>query len=159
MAAVAAIDERVPSLSPLTVSSDNHHTIIAAIPTNNDEKRIAAIATVVTTADPSVVTTKKPSANDDESSDEEGESHRPPPVTCIVCGAVRAIYKCPKCDRRSCSLACVRRHKADNSCDGLQGRSTFAPLPDITEKTILNGIISLITYTTRSQAYDMISVW
>ncbi|GMR59463.1 hypothetical protein PMAYCL1PPCAC_29658, partial [Pristionchus mayeri] len=40
---------------------------------------------------------------------------------CDVCGENEKKYRCPKCDSRSCSLACSKKHKEDDKCDGVRG--------------------------------------
>ncbi|GMT10875.1 hypothetical protein PFISCL1PPCAC_2172, partial [Pristionchus fissidentatus] len=40
---------------------------------------------------------------------------------CDVCGENEKKYRCPKCDSRSCSLACSKKHKEDDNCDGVRG--------------------------------------
>ncbi|CCE63235.1 hypothetical protein TPHA_0E01400 [Tetrapisispora phaffii CBS 4417] len=37
---------------------------------------------------------------------------------CEICGLEDFKYKCPKCFRKTCSLACSKKHKADFACDG-----------------------------------------
>ena len=37
-----------------------------------------------------------------------------------------AIYRCPRCSKRTCSLPCVRQHKEDSKCSG-QGQHTNTP--------------------------------
>jgi hypothetical protein len=122
--------------------------VVSSDASGNNSKEVESVAsignptpTVVTSSSTTTSTGNKPKKKDDDDSsdDEEGVSQRPPPPDCVVCGAKKGIYKCPRCDRRSCSLDCVKRHKADNDCDGLQTRSTFTSLPDIGEKTMLNG--------------------
>ena len=41
------------------------------------------------------------------------------PVRCVVCDA-EAKYRCPGCDRRTCCLACVKKHKELFGCSGLK---------------------------------------
>jgi hypothetical protein len=136
--ATAVVEATIPTPteSNNTASTNSDNNTATANATVTAATTAINIGTVATTA-----ATKKTMTHnkDEESSDEEGESHRPAPLSCVVCSAARAIYKCPKCDRRSCSLDCVRRHKADNACDGTQSRSNFMPINDINEKIILNG--------------------
>ena len=40
-----------------------------------------------------------------------------PPVACCACGEP-AKYRCPACDTRSCSAACVDSHKQNRPCTG-----------------------------------------
>ena len=41
----------------------------------------------------------------------------PPILKCWACPATPK-YKCPKCNIKSCSLDCVKRHKEEANCDG-----------------------------------------
>ncbi|EDQ88998.1 uncharacterized protein MONBRDRAFT_37229 [Monosiga brevicollis MX1] len=41
---------------------------------------------------------------------------------CAMCGQPDK-YRCPKCERKTCSLACVKAHKAQYECDGIRPRS------------------------------------
>eukprot|EP00271_Cylindrocystis_brebissonii_P011015 TRINITY_DN2766_c0_g1_i1.p1 TRINITY_DN2766_c0_g1~~TRINITY_DN2766_c0_g1_i1.p1 ORF type:complete len:349 (+),score=60.13 TRINITY_DN2766_c0_g1_i1:203-1249(+) len=69
----------------------------------------------------------------------------PPPQTCSECQEEGAAvkYRCPRCDARTCSLACVKRHKAGagsgaESCSGKRARTNFVPLADFTDNHLLS---------------------
>jgi hypothetical protein len=56
----------------------------------------------------------------------------PPPVrVCAHCGALPK-YTCPRCGVRSCSVACVRAHKAATKCSGVADAGQFVPLARFT---------------------------
>ncbi|KAH9253197.1 hypothetical protein BASA81_008879 [Batrachochytrium salamandrivorans] len=38
--------------------------------------------------------------------------------TCQVCQAKAFKYSCPKCETKTCSVDCVKRHKLETECDG-----------------------------------------
>jgi hypothetical protein len=58
---------------------------------------------------------------------------------CAVCGEQPPKYRCPGCDVRSCSAACVARHKADSGCTGKRDRLAFVPLGDFGDRELLSG--------------------
>lgn len=39
-------------------------------------------------------------------------------MICEVCEVEESRYKCPRCGKRSCSLACSKKHKLDTGCSG-----------------------------------------
>lgn len=45
-------------------------------------------------------------------------------AACEICLEKESKYCCPSCERRTCSLACVREHKVKFDCEGLKGRPT-----------------------------------
>ena len=71
--------------------------------------------------------------SDDESSGEESEDDGPPRCSC---GAL-SKYRCPGCGERSCSLACVKRHKAEKPCDGRRDPAAYFALGDGTDELLL----------------------
>ncbi|TPX11875.1 uncharacterized protein E0L32_007373 [Thyridium curvatum] len=46
---------------------------------------------------------------------------------CTVCRAEPPRYKCPRCGARTCSLACVRRHKSWAQCSGIRDVTAYVP--------------------------------
>ncbi|KAK1772316.1 hypothetical protein QBC33DRAFT_520829 [Phialemonium atrogriseum] len=46
---------------------------------------------------------------------------------CSICHVEAPKYKCPRCGARTCSLACVRKHKAWASCSGERDPAAFVP--------------------------------
>jgi hypothetical protein len=57
---------------------------------------------------------------------------------CEGCGA-ESKYRCPRCDWRSCGIACVRRHKEETGCSGLRDRTAFVPLRAMSDTHLHSG--------------------
>ena len=61
---------------------------------------------------------------------------------CAICHINVAIYRCPRCFTRTCSLGCSRAHKvsAENRdeivCDGKRDRTQFCSLKDFTDSQL-----------------------
>eukprot|EP01062_Namystynia_karyoxenos_P041020 TRINITY_DN2983_c0_g1_i1.p1 TRINITY_DN2983_c0_g1~~TRINITY_DN2983_c0_g1_i1.p1 ORF type:complete len:992 (+),score=280.68 TRINITY_DN2983_c0_g1_i1:78-3053(+) len=70
------------------------------------------------------------------------------PKVCDTCGAP-AKYRCPGCQRQSCSLECTRAHKEKYGCDG-QKKPRYVPMEDYDEDDLrmdyffLEGFVSKI---------------
>ncbi|KAG5499756.1 hypothetical protein GH5_03890 [Leishmania sp. Ghana 2012 LV757] len=54
---------------------------------------------------------------------------------CCVCGT-RAIYTCPGCGRRTCSMLCVRVHREDFRCTGARDVAVKVPLSEFTDQQL-----------------------
>jgi hypothetical protein len=52
---------------------------------------------------------------------------------CEVCTVASALYKCPACSVQTCSLPCVKQHKALTGCTGKRERTAFVPMAAFTE--------------------------
>ena len=52
-------------------------------------------------------------------------------------GGSLSKYRCPGCGERSCSLACVKRHKAEKPCDGRRDPAAYFALGDGTDELLL----------------------
>ena len=58
---------------------------------------------------------------------------------CEICNAQVAIYRCPRCYTRTCSLECCRKHKAKDEisgelvCNGQRDRTKFCSLKRFTD--------------------------
>ncbi|CUE87942.1 Hypothetical protein, putative [Bodo saltans] len=63
-------------------------------------------------------------ANEDSSDD--ANTLQKKEASCCVCGD-KAQYTCPGCKKRTCSLTCVRMHKAHDKCSG--ERNVTGPVP------------------------------
>jgi hypothetical protein len=50
-------------------------------------------------------------------------SDTPGPLACFVCGDSGVKYRCPRCERVTCSLDCCLKHKKEVS----HGTSAFRP--------------------------------
>ncbi|KAI0484460.1 hypothetical protein GGR56DRAFT_613924 [Xylariaceae sp. FL0804] len=46
---------------------------------------------------------------------------------CTICHMQMPKYKCPRCGARTCSLACVKKHKNWSSCNGERDATVFVP--------------------------------
>ncbi|XP_021367264.1 box C/D snoRNA protein 1-like [Mizuhopecten yessoensis] len=57
---------------------------------------------------------------------------------CEICSANVAKYKCPGCLAQTCSLPCVKRHKADMGCNGQRKKTNFVTKKDYTDGNLLN---------------------
>lgn len=57
---------------------------------------------------------------------------------CSVCKDCAASYRCPACDTRTCSLACVQRHKDKTKCTGKRPRTKFVGLQDFNDSQLLS---------------------
>lgn len=53
---------------------------------------------------------------------------------CQVCGQ-EAKYTCPRCEKRTCSVACSKSHKATDNCSGVRNPAAYVPLNKITQGT------------------------
>lgn len=59
------------------------------------------------------------------------------PMQCWNCPN-RAKYKCPKCETRSCSLDCVKKHKAEADCDGVRDKVKYLSMQKFTDMDVVN---------------------
>lgn len=57
---------------------------------------------------------------------------------CFVCRSARAKYRCPGCSTPTCSLPCVKKHKALLECDGIRNKVKFRRLEQFTNLDILS---------------------
>ncbi|XP_006831137.1 PREDICTED: box C/D snoRNA protein 1 [Chrysochloris asiatica] len=57
---------------------------------------------------------------------------------CETCGTEEAKYKCPRCMRYSCSLPCVKKHKAELTCNGVRDKTAFISIQQFTEMNLLS---------------------
>lgn len=47
-----------------------------------------------------------------------------------------AIYQCPRCQFRSCSLACCQAHKQRTKCNGKRDRTQYMPMHKMSDETL-----------------------
>ncbi|KAI0320702.1 hypothetical protein OF83DRAFT_1052697 [Amylostereum chailletii] len=47
---------------------------------------------------------------------------------CTICNAAAAIYTCPRCNTRSCSLPCSTTHKTRTGCSGQRDKVKYVPM-------------------------------
>lgn len=74
--------------------------------------------------------------------EEEGEGDGAPAfpkeeaAKCEQCSEKSAKYKCPGCGKRTCSLPCVKAHKAQDGCSGQRNKAEYHSLGDFTDEHI-----------------------
>ena len=68
----------------------------------------------------------------------EGESERKKQKggKCEECKEKDAIYQCPRCKIRTCSLECCRGHKQRTACTGKRDRGAFLPVCKMTDNSL-----------------------
>ncbi|XP_026556049.1 box C/D snoRNA protein 1 [Pseudonaja textilis] len=57
---------------------------------------------------------------------------------CELCNTEAAKYRCPRCMKYSCSLACVKKHKALFSCNGIREKAAFVSMNEFSNLTLLS---------------------
>ncbi|MXQ86093.1 hypothetical protein E5288_WYG002079 [Bos mutus] len=57
---------------------------------------------------------------------------------CETCGTEEAKYRCPRCLRYSCSLPCVKKHKAELTCNGVRDKTAYVSIQQFTEMNLLS---------------------
>lgn len=57
-------------------------------------------------------------------------------LLCEVCKKNPFKYRCPACNMKTCSLACVNGHKKQNNCDGLRKPMKYVPLKEFNDDII-----------------------
>lgn len=57
---------------------------------------------------------------------------------CETCGMEEAKYRCPRCMRYSCSLPCVKKHKAELTCNGVRDKTAYVSIQQFTEMNLLS---------------------
>lgn len=57
---------------------------------------------------------------------------------CQVCTQAAAKYCCPRCDKRTCSLECVKAHKEASGCSGKRDRTAFVGRANFDERTFFS---------------------
>lgn len=57
---------------------------------------------------------------------------------CELCGKVQWKYKCPRCDKKTCCLACVKQHKVETNCNGIRDKTAFMKMKAMTDMHLLS---------------------
>ncbi|VDL62096.1 unnamed protein product [Hymenolepis diminuta] len=55
---------------------------------------------------------------------------KPSPKICAVCTTNKAIYTCPRCAMRTCSLTCCKSHKLTYNCSGRRNVAAYVDRQD-----------------------------
>lgn len=65
---------------------------------------------------------------------------------CELCGKVQWKYKCPRCDKKTCCLACVKQHKVETNCNGIRDKTAFVKMKTMTDMHLLSGMMCLLDF-------------
>lgn len=57
---------------------------------------------------------------------------------CEVCAINEAKYTCPKCEVKTCQIACLKIHKKELECDGIRDKTKFVPLKQMTKMDLMS---------------------
>ena len=60
-------------------------------------------------------------------------------LMCDVCKEVAVRYKCPRCLKKTCCLACVKQHKTADGCSGVRDKTAYVAMKQFSEMHLLNG--------------------
>lgn len=58
--------------------------------------------------------------------------------SCETCNIKEAKYTCPRCEVKTCGLACLNIHKRELKCDGIRDRTKYIPLVKMTRMDLMN---------------------
>jgi hypothetical protein len=62
---------------------------------------------------------------------------------CVFCPDCVAIYTCPRCATRTCSLLCSTAHKTRTGCSGVREKAKFVPMNRYTCGTMMDDYVFL----------------
>ncbi|KAF1751040.1 hypothetical protein GCK72_017592 [Caenorhabditis remanei] len=88
----------------------NQPNLLINYPSSDDEEK----------SPEDVINAYKRKIEEEKTKTEPTEPEVVDPKLCKVCLKVEFKYRCPRCDLRTCSLDCSKRHKAENDCDGVR---------------------------------------
>ena len=54
-------------------------------------------------------------------------------TNCQICKIKNSIYKCPRCQIKTCCLICVKEHKKIYKCSGIKDKFSKKPLKEFTD--------------------------
>ncbi len=69
--------------------------------------------------------------------------HTGKPGHCVFCPDRVAIYTCPRCATRTCSLPCSAAHKPRTGCSGIREKAKFVPMNRYTYGTMMGDYVFL----------------
>lgn len=81
-----------------------------------------------------------------ETQQSDGTGSAPEKPECVVCTSP-SRYSCPQCNRKTCSLECVRRHKMQFECEGKSRQFSFVPVQQMDESLLLRDVAFLSEVT------------
>ena len=71
--------------------------------------------------------------------EEETVDTRPKRSLCEVCSETPHRYTCPGCERKTCSLPCIKKHKEESGCNGKRDRLKFVSLQEFDDRVLMSG--------------------
>jgi len=75
---------------------------------------------------------------------------------CKVCSDKEAIYCCPRCSIRTCSLQCVTIHKKNTECSGKRNVTSYISLQEFNEANLKDDINFLESTAKRAKSDDSV---
>ncbi|KAH9977879.1 hypothetical protein BGW80DRAFT_1538715 [Lactifluus volemus] len=66
-----------------------------------------------------------------------------PSSQCATCSSRVAVYTCPRCETRTCSLPCSVEHKKCTGCSGVRDKAKFVPMNRYTHGTMMDDYVLL----------------
>lgn len=58
---------------------------------------------------------------------------------CVICQTQAAIYTCPRCNLRTCSLSCSTNHKTlGEGCSGIRNKAAYVPMNQYGYMSLMN---------------------
>jgi hypothetical protein len=62
---------------------------------------------------------------------------------CVICSSPAAIYTCPRCATKTCSLPCSAAHKTRTGCSGVRDKAKFVPMNRYTHGAMMDDYVFL----------------
>ncbi|KAJ3302160.1 Box C/D snoRNA protein 1, partial [Gonapodya sp. JEL0774] len=62
---------------------------------------------------------------------------------CSICTSSPSKYRCPRCDVRTCSIACVRAHKEGSGCSGLRDKTAYVDMASYDDNKLISDYVYL----------------
>lgn len=69
--------------------------------------------------------------------------HTQAQTSCAVCNSAYTKYTCPRCELKSCSLACSTAHKQSTGCSGLRNKAAYVPMNAYGYGALMNDYVFL----------------
>jgi hypothetical protein len=63
--------------------------------------------------------------------------------SCVNCEKPNAIYKCPGCSKRTCSVSCSASHKSVFNCSGQRNSTAHVPLNNYSWGSMMDDFVYL----------------
>ena len=91
--------------------------------------------------------------------EEESLDTCPKRSLCEVCSEAPHKYTCPGCERKTCSLPCIKKHKEQSGCNGKRDRLKFVSLQEFDDRVLMSGEGgALVAHADTSQHHAIIII-